>query len=183
MRPLFTVQPVKVDLSVYKYMGANFWIISIVSYLLEQQIDINILGIFSIPASQIAFYSLSGTLTTTISVLTIAGLGGVSLTALSAVHAEKGELALGRAWELFMKFTTLLSVPLLVFAFFYADEIMLFLYSSKYLPAATFLRWFCIFQIVQRICGGGANITALYAMGRKHYTFRSMRLWCHERCP
>lgn len=167
LKKTYTAPSIKVDLNPYKSLGANFWIISIVNYFLERQIDIIILGLFAVPASQIAFYGLSATLTTTISVLTISGLGGVSLTAFSSIHEEKGELALGKSWEMLVKFTTLMSVPLTVFTIIFAEQIILYVYSTKYLPAAHFLRWISIYMLFSRIMGGGANITALYASHRE----------------
>ena len=167
LRPIYFTVPRKVDLTSYGWMGANFWLIGIVNYLLERQVDIIFLGIFSVPVSQIAYYSLAATLTLTIGVITVSGLGGVGLTAFSSIHADRGEKALAQAWGVLVKFTILLTTPLLCFTIFFADKIILYVYTEKYLPAANLLRWLCLYQVGTKLVGGDSSLTALYASGRE----------------
>ena len=150
----------------FKY-GLNLWASKIVGFGLGKQIDILLLGYFFVAAREIGIYNLAFSLSMLTSSVLIMGMAGVGLAAFSRLEARKGKGPLGKAWQLDMKMAALLSIPILVFALYYIEPLVLLIYSEKYLPAVPILRIFLVSGIVIRLLGGGSHSTVFNAMNKE----------------
>jgi len=153
-------------------MGSTAWVTNLVSGALLKQVAFSLLQAFTIGSAAIASFNLAFQLTHAAAFLLIAGLGGVGMAAMSAAYSGDNRRDLGFAWRAVSKVQILLAVPLLTFTFIYARQIAITLYTAKYTDVGPLMQLFLVFNILQRVCGGGSHQAALYVIGRQ-----TLALW------
>ena len=151
---------------IYK-TSITLWVTEFVNLIINKQIDIILLGVFLISASNIGYYNIAFTLTITLSTLLLGGLEGISLSSLSEIAAKRDKRSLEKGWRILIKISVFLSVPILIFAIYFSKPLIQSLYSDVYLSAAILFQVFAIFGFMNRLLGGGAHITVLYAIGKE----------------
>jgi len=156
--------------SIYKF-GRTLWLTNFVNYALGKQTDILLLGFFLVGTSQIGYYNIAFTLAVSLSTLLLGGLGGVGLSAFSEIEAKHDRKSLGLAWGTTIKIASLLSVPVTIFAIYFAKPIITLFYSDAYLPAAILFQIFASFGVIGRLLGGGTSYTVLCAINKEKIVF------------
>lgn len=142
------------------------WGTNIVGHLLGKQADILLMGYFNLPPSKIGYYNLAFTLNLALNTLLLAGLRETSLLGLSALHAQHGKRGLRQGWDLMVKLTVLVSLPMYLFVILFAPRLIPWFYGPDYLPAVGLVQSFFLFSLFARFWGGGANLTALYSLNQ-----------------
>ena len=128
-------------------------------------------AVFLCGAAAIGFFNLAFQLSHAAAFLLIAGLGGVGMAAMAAAFSGEDRAGLGAAWRSVSKAQMLLAVPVLAFFFIRADTIAVLLYGPQFAPVGVLMQVFLVFNIVQRIAGGGSHQAALYVLGRQTWAF------------
>lgn len=160
----FDLQPI------YKF-SKTLWLTGFINFALGKQIDILLLGFFLISTSEIGYYNIAFTLSITLSVLFLGGLEGISLSSLSEIDTKRDRKSLELGWRIIIKIAVFLSVPVTLFAIYFAKPIITFFYSDTYLPAVILFQVFASFGLINRLLGGGTHITVLCATKRERLAF------------
>ncbi len=148
-------------------LGWSAWQVNLISSALLKQVAISLLLAFLVTRANIGYFNLAFQLTHAAAYLLIAGLGGVGLAAMSAAYSGGDLKGLAFAWRAVSKVQILLAVPLLTFCFIHAEAIAIALYGPSFAPVGPLMQTFLVFNILQRIAGGGAHQAALYVLGRQ----------------
>lgn len=148
-------------------LGWTAWLTNLVSGALLKQIAVSLMGAFLISDAAIGYFSLAFQLTHAAAFLLIAGLGGVGLAAMSAAYSGEDLAGLGVAWRAVSKVQILLAVPLLAFCLLHAQAIATVLYTDKFAAVGPLMAIFLVFNILQRLAGGGSHQAALYVLGKQ----------------
>jgi|GEM_PF-465817 len=148
-------------------MGWTAWLTNLVSGALLKQVAITLLQAFAVSIAVQGFFNLAFQLSHAAAFLLIAGLGGVGLAAMSAAYSGEDKRSLAFAWRAVSKVQILLAVPLLAFCFIHANAIAVVLYGPKYAPVGPLMQLFLVFNILQRLAGGGSHQAALYVLGKQ----------------
>lgn len=148
-------------------LGGVAWLANLVSGALLKQTAISLLQYAAVTVVSIGYFNLAYQSTHAAALLLIAGLGGVGLAVMSAAQAGAGRPGLGLAWRAVSKVQVLFAVPLLAFTFANAGAIAVLLYGPDFAPVGRLMQVFLVFNIVQRLAGGGSHQAALYVLGRQ----------------
>ncbi len=159
-------QPVQSFAPVLRLGGAA-WITNLISGALLKQSAISLLQFFLISYAAIGYFNLAFQLSHAAAALLIAGLGGVGMAAMSAAYSGEDRAGLAFAWRAVSKVQILLAVPLLAFCFIHAGAIATALYGAQYTAVGPLMQIFLVFNIAQRLAGGGSHQAALYVLGRQ----------------
>jgi O-antigen/teichoic acid export membrane protein len=143
------------------------WQVNLISSALLKQVAVSLLLAYAVSRANIGYFNLAFQLTHAAAYLLIAGLGGVGLAAMSAAYSGGDLKGLAFAWRAVSKVQILLAVPLLTFCFIHANAIAIALYTPPFAPVGPLMQVFLVFNILQRIAGGGAHQAALYVLGRQ----------------
>ena len=146
-------------------LGGSAWMVNLVNGALLKQVVIKLLLAYLLSKTLIGYFNLAYQLTDAAASLLIAGLGGVGLAAMSAAYSGNDRRALAFAWRAVSKVQILLAVPLLTFCLIHAQTIATTLYGPDYAPVGPLMQLFLVFNIVQRLAGGGAHQAVLYVLG------------------
>jgi O-antigen/teichoic acid export membrane protein len=155
---------------IYKF-SKTLWLTGFINFVLNKQIDILLLSFFLIRTNEIGYYNIAFTLSVALSTLLLGGLEGITLSSLSEIEAKHDRKALELGWRIIIKIAVFLSVPITVFAIYFAKPIIAFFYSEAYLPAAILFQVFASYGLINRLLGGGTHVTVLYAVGRERLAF------------
>lgn len=148
-------------------MGWTAWQTNLVSGALLKQVAFSMLQAFAFSSAVVGYFNLAFQLTHAAAYLLIAGLGGVGMAAMSAAYAGNNRRSLAFAWRAISKIQILLAVPLLGFCFLYAGKIAVALYGPQYVSVGPLMQLFLLFNIAQRLGGGGSHQAALYVIGKQ----------------
>jgi O-antigen/teichoic acid export membrane protein len=148
-------------------LGSSAWIINLINGALFKQMAIWLLVAYALTKTIIGYFNLAYQLTDAAAALLISGLGGVGLAAMSAAYSGQDRRSLAFAWRAVSKAQILLAVPLLTFVIIHAQTIATALYGAQYAPVGPLMQLFLVFNIAQRLAGGGAHQAALYVLGRQ----------------
>lgn len=148
-------------------LGGTAWLTNLISGALLKQSVVWVLGAFAITDFAIGQFNLAFQLSHAAAFLLIAGLGGVGMAAMAAAYSGEDTPALGTAWRAVTKVQVLLAVPLLGFCFIHAASIAVALYGVNNIDVGYLMQVFLVFNIVQRLGGGGASQAALYIVGKQ----------------
>ena len=152
-------------------LGATAWLTNLISGALLKQSAVSLMLYFFVAAPAIGYFNLAFQLSHAAAFLLIAGLGGVGMAAMAAAFSGEDRVGLATAWRSVSKAQMLLAVPVLAFFFVRADAITLLLYGADYAPVGVLMQVFLVFNIAQRIAGGGSHQAALYVLGRQRWAF------------
>lgn len=148
-------------------LGGVAWLTNLVGGALLKQTAISLLQYAAVTVVSIGYFNLAYQSTHAAALLLIAGLGGVGLAVMSAAQSGTGRQGLGVAWRAVSKVQVLFAVPLLAFTFANANAIAVLLYGADFASVGRLMQVFLIFNIVQRLAGGGSHQAALYVLGRQ----------------
>ncbi|MFI5274870.1 MAG: hypothetical protein ACHQ4H_17705, partial [Ktedonobacterales bacterium] len=152
-------------------LGATAWLTNLISGALLKQSAVSLMQYFFVAAASIGFFNLAFQLSHAAAFLLIAGLGGVGMAAMAAAFSGEDRAGLGVAWRSVSKAQMLLAVPVLTFCFIQADTIAVLLYGPQFTAVGVLMQVFLVFNVVQRIAGGGSHQAALYVLGRQTWAF------------
>jgi O-antigen/teichoic acid export membrane protein len=152
-------------------LGWTAWLTNLVSGALLKQAAVALLQYAAVSVAAIGYFNLAFQSSHAAALLLVAGLGGVGMAVMSAAEAGAGRRGLGLAWRTVPKLQILLAVPLLAFTFANASSIAVILYGSRYAPVGPLMQLFLVFNVLQRLAGGGAHQAALYVLGRQRWAF------------
>jgi len=145
-------------------LGISAWVPNLVMGALLKQVSINLLLLFSVSVTQIAFFTLSFQLADAANQLLVSGFGGVGIAALAAAFVGMNHQRLARSWQTLIKFETLLAAPVLIFCLFNSQAIALALYPSEYSIVGQLLAIFLFFNIIVRVLGTTIHQSTLYVL-------------------
>jgi O-antigen/teichoic acid export membrane protein len=145
-------------------LGSAAWITNLISGALLKQVAVSLLLLFIAQDVVVGYFNIAFQLSHAAAYLLIAGLGGVGMAAMAASYSGEDRPGLAFAWRAVSKVQILLSVPLLAFCFIHAQAIVNVFYPG-FAPAGTLMQIFLIFNIAQRLAGGGSHQAALYVLG------------------
>ncbi len=89
------------------------------------------------------------------------------MAAMAASYSSEDKYTLGTAWRAVSKVQVLLAVPLLAYCVIHATTIAIALYGLKFAAVGPLMQIFLVFNLFQRLAGGGAHQAALYVLGRQ----------------
>lgn len=145
--------------------GGIFWINTLVDYFLGRQGDIFLLTLL-LPTSQPAsLYDVAYSVMQAVTMVMTIGLSGVSLAVFARMAVSTPEL-MGDLYEFLVRCLSLVTIPLLVFILFFAEEILTTIYSPHYVPAAVVLQILLGLRVLSRLVGWGENADFLLARGQ-----------------
>src|SRR5262249_29074054 len=148
-------------------MGGAAWLTNLISGALLKQSAVSLMQYFAISVAAIGYFNLAFQSAHAAAFLLIAGLGGVGMAAMSAAYAGTDAAGLGFAWRTVSKLQILLAVPVLAFCLGQANTLVVLLYTSRFAVVGPLMGLFLLFNIAQRLAGGGAHQAALYVLGRQ----------------
>jgi O-antigen/teichoic acid export membrane protein len=152
-------------------LGATAWLTNLISGALLKQSVVSLMLYFFVATTLFGYFNLAFQLSHAAAFLLIAGLGGVGMAAMAAAFSGEDRAGLAIAWRSVSKAQMLLAVPVLAFFFIRADAIAVLLYGPDFAPVGALMQVFLVFNIAQRIAGGGSHQAALYVLGRQRWAF------------
>lgn len=164
LRPLFS-------------FGITLWLINFVNYVLSKQSDIMVMGLNRIGGAEIGFYHTAYNLSQYVNTILLAGLFGISLAVLAEAEATKGRKALVDVWRFLIKFSSIVSVPVMIWMLVYSPPIIFLFFGAEYIPAVVPFIVYSSFGVMGRLLGGGINITTMYVVNREKIALL-LRLIC-----
>jgi O-antigen/teichoic acid export membrane protein len=165
-------QPTEPKFAPVLQLGWSAWLVNLIPGALLKQSAVSLLQYFSLGSIAIGYFTAAFQLTHGAAFLLIAGLGGVGQAAMAASYAGENKKALGFAWRAVSKVQMLLAVPLLAFSFIHANAIAVVLLGSQFAAVGPLMQVFLVFNILQRVAGGGSHQAALYVLG-----YQRLALW------
>ena len=157
-------------------LGISAWFPNLVMGALLKQVSINLLILFTVSVSQIAFFTLSFQLADAANQLLVSGFGGVGIAALAAAFVGRNHQRLASSWQMLIKFGTLLAAPVLIFSLFNSQAIALALYPSEYSIVGQLLGIFLFFNIIVRVLGSTIHQSTLYVLQKSQLVVLSWLL-------
>jgi O-antigen/teichoic acid export membrane protein len=145
--------------------GVVFWCNTILDYFLGRQGDVMFLTLLCPRASEASLYDVAYSIVQVGLLVLTAGLGGVSLAALSR-FAATDRVRMNSLYRVIVRTTSLLTIPLLAFILVRAPDILKLLFSDKYAGAASILRIILGMRILSRLFATGENADYLLALGK-----------------
>jgi len=161
------IQPTSCELKPVIKFGFAAWLTKYVNYLMSRYLDIFLLGYFLVPKEAIGYYNIAFTLTMGLSYVISSGFSGVSLAAFSKLAKQNNFSGISRGWLTINKLTLLFSVPVFLFAIYYAKPLIDVLYSAAYLPTVKLFQVFGVFFLLSITIGSGLNSTVLYSIQKE----------------
>lgn len=150
---------------VFSFSGI-LWLNAVTEYFYGKQGDVLLLGIFSVDKSSIGQYDVAHALSQVPVLAITAGLAGVSVSMFSRLTAGNAG-TLPEFWSSLSKRITRYSLPLFVFGFVFAPDLLRVIYSASYMTAVPYLRALLLARGISRIFGGGENADAILALGKE----------------
>src|SRR5258708_2339566 len=147
-------------------LGGTAWLTNLISGALLKQTAVSLLQYFLIGVGTIGYFHLAFQLSHAAAFLLIAGLGGVGMAAMSAAFVAARHDGLTLAWRSVSKAQILLAVPVLAFFFVNANTIAVLLYTPANAAVGPLTPIFLVFNIAQRLPGGGSHPPAAYLLRR-----------------
>ena len=142
-----------------------FGINAIVDYFLGRQGDIALLALIGGDPAATSRYDVSYSLLQAGAMVATLGLSGVSLAALSR-FPPGDEHARRQLYAVLVRVNSFMTIPVLGFLFFTAEDILSLLYGGPFVSAAPVLRVLLLLRIIARIFAGGENADLLLSMDR-----------------
>jgi O-antigen/teichoic acid export membrane protein len=152
-------------------LGATAWLTNLISGALLKQVAVSLMLYFFVTNTAIGIFNLAFQLSHAAAFLLIAGLGGVGMAAMAAAFSGEDRQGLATAWRSVSKAQMLLAVPVLAFVFINANAVAALLYPATFAEVGVLMQVFLVFNIAQRIAGGGSHQAALYVLGRQRWAF------------
>jgi O-antigen/teichoic acid export membrane protein len=145
--------------------GGKFWVNGLLEFILGKQADILLLSYFLVSAHDIGQYDVAMSFAQLINFGLTTGLYGVSIAAFASV-AGQNEALVPKYWESLSRFVIIAVAPALVFAAFFADVLVPWVYSSEYQQSILLFQIYAVFLLITRLFGGGIAADYLYAAGK-----------------
>lgn len=146
--------------------SATAWTIDLITYGLNNQIDVIILSVLLTGSPEVGYYAIGSTLASRLHSLIFGPFFSTALPVFSEARAAGGWLSVRRAWHSYYRITSLVAIPLFVLLIVQAPAVLTLLYSTRYAGAVPALRGYAAFSLVLVLLGQGLGTQALYAMDR-----------------
>jgi len=164
-REFVFAQPSSFPLKPLLKTGMVIWISSFFGMALGKQIDIVILNLLRVPIEQVGFYNLAFNFKVKMAFLTI-GMGGLAQSVFGMTYSRDGSVGLARAWEIIVKIAILFVIPITVFSFIYANQIIILLFTSAYLPSVPLFRLYLLLIFITTFAGQSFNPPIFFLLGK-----------------
>lgn len=147
-------------------IGATALLGGLMAFALGTQADIIVLNFFDIPSEKIGYYFLCFSLVSMLG-LPVQGLGPLSQSVFSELHAREGNPGLAISWSLITEVLVLMSIPIYVFAIFNAEIIIEVLYGTQFSEVASYFKIFAAFSSIAILVGSCFCMPIFYLIQRK----------------
>jgi O-antigen/teichoic acid export membrane protein len=145
--------------------GAIYWTNAIFEYFLGRQGDVLFLTtLLSTPVSASTYNVAFSVVLVAVQGMTL-GLGGITLTTFSRVATTSPE-TLERFYGFLVRIVSVLVVPVLIFVFFNAGQIITIIFSQEFAGAAILVQGMVVFRVVARLFAGSENAEYLLVSGQ-----------------
>ncbi len=164
-RDMFQTGSVAPAMGAVRSFAATMWLNSVLVFVLGKQLAIILLGVWTGQSAEIGYFDVASMLTQSIVAAMTVGMSGVVLNTFSRISLKEPVRLYG-LWRFWLKIGDLLVIPVILLVGFYADEIVVVLYTSAFQPSVLLIRIFVAFILVERLFGSGTNADLLLAVGR-----------------
>lgn len=144
-------------------LGLSAWVITIMTFGLENQIDILLIGNITKSPEQISYYNVAMQPIIRLHGF-LFGWIGLVLPVASEFIMNKRMDDIPKLWNNLIKFNIILVVPAFSFLVILANPIINLLFSSRYVNSIVLLQVFAISSIIVNCLGMGINTSILYAI-------------------
>jgi len=165
-RPWLTGPRTPTDLTEARRLAWTIYGISFLSVGLWTQSDVLLMNFFQVSPVRVGYYHLATSLGAMV-IFVMAGVGQLAQSLYAESFAGDGARGLTRTWRLTIGFTAWVTVPLGVFAFTYAPELVTWIYGSVFEPVATVFRVVAFFVVLSAILGFDLNNFVLFVLHRR----------------
>ncbi len=146
--------------------------ISLLSFGLLTQSDVLLMNYFQVADADIGYYHLAYGLAV-MAAFVMAGFGPLALSLFSETFAKEAHAGLSRTWCEIVGFSAFLTVPIYVFVFFNAEELIRFVYGAQYTGAAGVLALFVVFLGASVVLGSNFTVSTLFVLEKRKSAMRS----------
>ena len=162
----------KPDFSGLGQLAKVSYLTTIFCFGLLTQSDLFLMNYFHIPMEKVGFYQLS---TTAGSMLTFAlmGIQPMALSLFSETFTQNSSEGLRKSWKLITTFSLFFSIPIYIFVFYNAGELLSLIYGESFEEAKSALRLFLFFLIIRAVTGSDFYGITLYAVKKNDMVLRS----------
>jgi O-antigen/teichoic acid export membrane protein len=136
-------------------------------FLAGKEIDIMVMNLFHLPWESIAAYSLGASLGVTLGFLGN-GTGPLFQGALAEAAVNRERRHVGAIWQVAIKTSAVLWVPLLFFVFCFAPDIVARLYGSGFRRGARVFQAMALPQLAYSMLGGSFSGPLFFALRRQN---------------
>ena len=161
-------------------LSAALWVISVANYLLGVQTAPMILKAAGVSTGEIGLFTAALTIALVAGRAFMGGFANVTLAAFSRAWTDGGPEGLARMYSLYVRVTAIFGVPILLGTIVFAPLLARIPVKQDAGRAALVLTILAGAFLVNRVLGGGAHSTALYAAGlhRPGLAIRSVFALC-----
>lgn len=146
--------------------------ISLLSFGLMTQSDVLLMNYFHVDHSSIGYYHLVSGLGA-MAGFALTGVGPLALSIFSETFARESHSGLSRSWCEIVGFSSFLTVPVYVFVFFNAGELIAFVFGEQYAEAAPLLLLYIFFLGASEVLGANFTVSTLFVLHRRDAAMRS----------
>ena len=148
------------------------YIMTLLSFGLITQSDVLLMNYFQVEPAGIGFYHLAVGLGGMLAFV-LAGVGPLALSILSETYARESGAGLSRIWCQIVGFSSFLTVPIFVFAFFNAESLIHFIYGEQFGQAGKVLAVYIFFVGAATIAGLDFVTSTLFVLQRRDTVVRA----------
>ncbi len=140
--------------------------INLLSIGLWTQSDIMLLNYFEISKPNIGYYHLATSLGAMV-VFALMGLGQLAQSLYSESYARDGVTGLSVTWQMTLTFCAWITVPVGVFTFCFAPEIVSALFGAEFAPVADVFRIYLVYLLIAAVLGMDFNNFAMFVLHKR----------------
>ncbi len=140
--------------------------INLLSIGLWTQSDIMLMNYFEVSKAGIGYYHLATSLGAMV-VFALMGLGQLAQSLYSESYARDGTPGLSATWQMTIAFCAWITVPVGVFAFCFAPEIVSGLFGAEFAPVANVFRIYVGYLLIAAVLGADLNNFALFVLHKR----------------
>ncbi|MGQ9583499.1 MAG: oligosaccharide flippase family protein [Thermoplasmatota archaeon] len=153
--------------AVLKY-SLILYIYTIMNFILGQQLDLIMIGSMLEDVREVAFYTVAYSLSyTVLSFLSLALMGGITLTYFSELHAQRDMEGLRRGYIVMLEYLFVFIIPLAAVGALLAPEILMLLYGESFATGRAVLLLSLYFPTMALIKIGTLTSTFMSAMDQE----------------
>tara|TARA_B100000686_G_scaffold354574_1_gene465529 strand:- start:3402 stop:4904 length:1503 start_codon:yes stop_codon:yes gene_type:complete len=162
----------KPDITGLGDLAKTSYLASIFCFGLLTQSDLFLMNYFHVSMEKVGFYQLSATIGTMLTFI-LMGIQPMALSLFSETFTQSSSEGLKKSWSLIVTFSLLFSLPIYIFVFYNAGELLSLVYGEVFTGAEPTLRLFLIFLMVRALTGADFYGITLYAIKKNSMVLRS----------